>query len=185
MEKEGLVHDISVYLGRQRGGGVPDRKNELKAFSCSFCPKCWSFECSLSKKLTAPSSRECTILPALRFSSPLWVQLHTSYIFTMAIYPTLTTRLTCMHSVAMMNSSMLTPFFFLAWAVTARAEQYISYTVYTISIFLYQNCAPQTKYCLSEISALLNCEKLLNGRISGHPSLDMNWSAALSAVVCH
>ena len=32
MEKEGLVHDISVYLGRQRGGGVPDRKNELEAF---------------------------------------------------------------------------------------------------------------------------------------------------------
>ena len=39
MEGEGLVHFPSVYLGRQNGGGAPDRKNELEAFSCSFCPK--------------------------------------------------------------------------------------------------------------------------------------------------
>ena len=34
-------NDVSVYLGRQRG----DQKNEHEAFSfsCSCCPKCWSF----------------------------------------------------------------------------------------------------------------------------------------------
>ena len=85
MEKEGLVHDISVYLGRQRGGGVPDRKNELEAFSCSFCPKCWSFECSLSKKLTAPSWRECTkcldIASSSLLFSPVSATSHLLYIY--------------------------------------------------------------------------------------------------------
>ena len=38
------VNDVSVYLGRQRGRGVPHRKNELEAISYSFCPKHWSFE---------------------------------------------------------------------------------------------------------------------------------------------
>ena len=40
------VNDVSVYLGRQRGGreGVPDRKNNLEAISCSFYPKRLSFE---------------------------------------------------------------------------------------------------------------------------------------------
>ena len=32
-----LVNDVTVYLGRQRWGGVPDQKNELEALSCSFC----------------------------------------------------------------------------------------------------------------------------------------------------
>ena len=85
MEKEGLVHDISVYLGRQRGGGVPDRKNELEAFSCSFCPKCWSFECSLSKKLTAPSWRECTkcldIASSSLLFSPVSATSHLLYLY--------------------------------------------------------------------------------------------------------
>ena len=40
-ERPGIIYhvnDVSVYLGRQRGGGVPRRKNELEAWSCSFCP---------------------------------------------------------------------------------------------------------------------------------------------------
>ena len=50
------VNNISFYLGRQRGGGVPHRKNELKAslrpyLVVSSCPKHWSFECLWSKKL--------------------------------------------------------------------------------------------------------------------------------------
>ena len=31
------MNDVTVYLGRQREGGVPDQKNELEALSCSFC----------------------------------------------------------------------------------------------------------------------------------------------------
>ena len=31
--------DVSVYQGRQMGGGVPNQKNELEALSCSFYPK--------------------------------------------------------------------------------------------------------------------------------------------------
>ena len=45
------VHDVSVYLGGQRGGEVPHRKNELEALSCSFCPKCWSFKRSRSENV--------------------------------------------------------------------------------------------------------------------------------------
>ena len=30
------LNDVGVYLGRQRGGRVPHRRNELEAFSCSF-----------------------------------------------------------------------------------------------------------------------------------------------------
>ena len=61
-EWEGLVHfyhvhDVSVYLGRQRGGGVSDQKNKLEAFSCGFCPKHTSFEHLLSGKCTAPGSK--------------------------------------------------------------------------------------------------------------------------------
>ena len=54
------MKDVSVYLGRQRGGrgGVPDRKNKLEAFSCSFCPKHLSFERSQSKKRTTLGSRQ-------------------------------------------------------------------------------------------------------------------------------
>ena len=145
MEKEGLVHDISVYLGRQRGGGVPDRKNELKTFSCSFCPKCWSFKCSLSKKLTAPSSRECTkcldIASSSLLFSPVSTTSHLLYLYhgyirhadhEVDVHPQCS-------SDEIFNAH--SHFFFLAWAVTARAE-YISYTVYTISIFLYQKCEP-------------------------------------------
>ena len=51
------VNDVSVDLGRQRGGGVPDRKNELEALACSFSPKRWSFELSQSKKCIAPGSK--------------------------------------------------------------------------------------------------------------------------------
>ena len=40
------MNDISIYLGRQRGGGI------LK-----FLPKHWSFERSQSEKCTAPCSR--------------------------------------------------------------------------------------------------------------------------------
>ena len=38
------ANDLSVYLGRQSGGAILNWKNELEAFSCSFCPKCWSFK---------------------------------------------------------------------------------------------------------------------------------------------
>ena len=51
------VHDVSVYLGRQRGGGVSDWRNKLEAFSCGFCPKRWSFERLLNEKCTAPGSK--------------------------------------------------------------------------------------------------------------------------------
>ena len=51
------VNDIGVYLGRQRWGGVSNWKNELEAFSRSFCPKRWSFKRSWSKKRTALGSK--------------------------------------------------------------------------------------------------------------------------------
>ena len=54
------VNNVSVYLGRQRGGGVPRRNNELDALSCSFCPKHWSFECLQSGKHTALGSKRRT-----------------------------------------------------------------------------------------------------------------------------
>ena len=38
------MNDISVYLSRQRGEGVTHRKNELEAWSCCFCLKCWRCE---------------------------------------------------------------------------------------------------------------------------------------------
>ena len=43
------MNDFSVYLhvGRWRWGG----KNELEAFSCSLCPKWWSFKCLRSEKI--------------------------------------------------------------------------------------------------------------------------------------
>ena len=34
------VNDVSVYLGRQKGGRVPHQKNKLEDLSCSFYPKC-------------------------------------------------------------------------------------------------------------------------------------------------
>ena len=59
------VNDVNVYLGRQMWGRVPDRRNELEAFSCSFCPKCFSFERSQSVKkqgiYTTPCSRQRTL----------------------------------------------------------------------------------------------------------------------------
>ena len=36
------VHDVSVYLGRQRRGGIHDRENEVEALFNSFCPKRWN-----------------------------------------------------------------------------------------------------------------------------------------------
>ena len=36
------VRDVSVYLGRQRKGGICDRKNEVEAFFNSFCLKRWN-----------------------------------------------------------------------------------------------------------------------------------------------
>ena len=52
------VNDVSVYLhvgNSYRGGeGSPI---ERQAWLCSFCPKCWSFECSWSEKRTAPVSK--------------------------------------------------------------------------------------------------------------------------------
>ena len=62
-ERPGIIYhvnDVSVYLGRQRGGGVPRRKNELEAWSCSFCPKRWSFEHSWSERRTALGSKQKT-----------------------------------------------------------------------------------------------------------------------------
>ena len=38
------LNDISIYLARQRGGGVPNRKNKLEALSCSFCPHLLEFQ---------------------------------------------------------------------------------------------------------------------------------------------
>ena len=49
------VNEVSVYLGRQRRGGVPDQKNDLEVLSCSFYPKYSIFECSRSKN--APGSK--------------------------------------------------------------------------------------------------------------------------------
>jgi len=54
------VNDVSVYLGRQRGGGVPRRKNKLEAWSCSFCPKRWSFDRSRSERRAALGSKQRT-----------------------------------------------------------------------------------------------------------------------------
>ena len=61
------VNDVSVYLGRQRGGRVPcqKKKNKLGAWSCSFCLKCWSHKRSWSEKHTALGSNVITT-----FSSP-------------------------------------------------------------------------------------------------------------------
>ena len=64
------VDDVSVYLGRQRGGGVPHRKNELEALSCSFCPKRWSFERSRSEKRTASGSKRRTRNAFIRWGIP-------------------------------------------------------------------------------------------------------------------
>ena len=38
------MNDISVYLSRQRGEGVPHLKNELEAWSSCFCLKYWRCE---------------------------------------------------------------------------------------------------------------------------------------------
>ena len=35
-ERWSIFNDVGVYLGRQRGGRVPHRRDELEAFSCSF-----------------------------------------------------------------------------------------------------------------------------------------------------
>ena len=48
MEGEGLgiiyhVNDVSVYLGRQRGGGVPDRKDAFCACVLHFEPRAVRF----------------------------------------------------------------------------------------------------------------------------------------------
>ena len=54
------VNDVSVYLSRQRRGGVPHRKNEadeLEALSCSYCPRRWSFKRLQSEKCIAPGSK--------------------------------------------------------------------------------------------------------------------------------
>ena len=45
------VNDISIYLGRQRRGGVPDQKNELEALSCSFCPSAGVLHVCKMKKI--------------------------------------------------------------------------------------------------------------------------------------
>ena len=55
------MNDISVYLGRQRGGGVPHQKNELEALSCIVsCPSTECSECSRNEKSTAPGSKRRT-----------------------------------------------------------------------------------------------------------------------------
>ena len=51
---------VSVYLGRQRGGGVPHQRNKLEVLSCSFCPKRLSLESSQSEKHTALGSQWIT-----------------------------------------------------------------------------------------------------------------------------
>ena len=51
------MNNVGVYLGRQREGRVPHRKNELQALSCSFCPNCLSFKRSQSEKCTPPGSK--------------------------------------------------------------------------------------------------------------------------------
>ena len=38
LEREGLVHDVSVYQGRERGRGVPNRKNAFHACILHFEP---------------------------------------------------------------------------------------------------------------------------------------------------
>ena len=63
-------NDVSVYLGRQRGEGVPHRKNELETLSCSFCPpKCWSFERLQSEKRNAPGLKRRTCMRNMFFRS--------------------------------------------------------------------------------------------------------------------
>ena len=68
------MNDISVYLGRQRGGGgggVPDQKNELEALSCSFCPKC--FEHSQIKCTVLVQNEECIReMPLMPSLVPSW-----------------------------------------------------------------------------------------------------------------
>ena len=45
------VNNVSIYLGRQRGGRDPHQKNELEALSCRSCPKHWNFERSQSENV--------------------------------------------------------------------------------------------------------------------------------------
>ena len=49
------------------GGGVTDGgKNELEALSCSFCPKCYSFEWLRSEKRTASVSQRRNVCTKCR-----------------------------------------------------------------------------------------------------------------------
>ena len=56
------VNDVSVYLGRQRGGeGSPVKRMSYRPDLTVSAPKHWSFECSQSEKRTAllAQNKEC------------------------------------------------------------------------------------------------------------------------------
>ena len=52
--------NVSVYLGRQKWGGVPDQKNKLESFSCSSCPKCYGSNVKKNVLLLVQMKNMCT-----------------------------------------------------------------------------------------------------------------------------
>ena len=53
------MNDISVYLGRQRGGGVPDQKNKLGAFVVSVPIAVVLDVCKVKNVLLLIQNEEC------------------------------------------------------------------------------------------------------------------------------
>ena len=143
------------------------RKNELEAFSCDFCSKCWSFECSLSEKYT------CS-----------WFKMKTACGKCVCFWSGTPLGRHCRHSHDKMDQAFPLRYCILQaiknWTVgrswnEARISAILAYERY--SYWLFPTSVGQVLYRQTEIWVRNSCSKVTWWRKQGVPKILGHWYA--------